>query len=172
MYDLLPLLHFNPVAFGLTFAVFAVLLIILSKVAWGPILKALDERDQSIRGDLDLAEQARAQAEKLEAQHKQALSELREEARKIREEARDLAAKEREELLKAARAESSQLVEAARQDIGREREQALEDIKGMAVEVGVALARKLLAREIDRDKHDELVRESMSDIERALRKAG
>ena len=82
----------------LTFAIFIGLLIVLSLKVWKPVLKALDERDDSIRDDLDKAEASREEAAKLLEEQKEAMDNLREEAKQIREEAVALAEKQKEEL--------------------------------------------------------------------------
>lgn len=171
MFASLELLHFNPVSFILTLVIFCTLLIILSQKAWKPILKALDERDETIRGDLDSAKTSREEAEKLMAEQKKALQNMREESKKIREEAVAMAAKHKAELIEAAKAEAASVVQKARSDIESERQAAMEDIKNLAINIGVDLARKLIGKEVSEETHREVISASLSELEDAYRKA-
>lgn len=167
----LELLHFNPLTFMFAFAVFATLWLILSAKVWKPVLKALDERDEAIRGDLDQANASKLEAEKLLDEQKQAMDQLREEGRKIREEAVALAEKQKAELLAAAQQEAEQLSAKARAEIQGEKEQMLEDVKSLAVEIGVDLASKILTKEMDQAAHSGAIKESLSHLESAYKKA-
>ena len=105
----LELLHFNPLTFCFAFAVFSSLLLILSAKVWKPVLKALDDRDDAIRGEMDRANESKLEAEKLLAEQKLAMNQLREEGRCMREEAMSLAEKQKAELLATAQHEAEQL---------------------------------------------------------------
>ena len=167
----LPLLHFNPVSFLFSFAVFAALLTILGAKVWKPILKALDDRDEAIRSDLDQAKLDKEEAEKLLAEQREAMGQMREEAKKTREEAVALAEKHKQELMSAAQKESELLIEKARVEMKNERERMYEDVKSLAVEVGVGLASKVLSKEIDESAHQEAVQESLAHLKAAYEKA-
>ena len=78
MFASLELLHFNPVTFLFTLVVFGTLLVVLSKFVWSPVLKALDERDDAIRDDLDAAKVSKEESEKLLADQKEAMNKMRE----------------------------------------------------------------------------------------------
>jgi F-type H+-transporting ATPase subunit b len=167
----LPLLHFNPVSFLFSFAVFAALLTILGAKVWKPILKALDDRDEAIRSDLDQAKLDKEEAEKLLAEQREAMGQMREEAKKTREEAVALAEKHKQELMSAAQKESELLIEKARVEMKNERERMYEDVKTLAVEVGVGLASKVLSKEIDESTHQKVVQESLDNLKAAYEKA-
>jgi len=170
MTGMLELLHFNPVSFGLTIIIFISVLIVLSQVAWKPILKALDERDDKIRGDLDAAEKSRIEASELLEKQKAELAGLKEEAKKIREEALGLAERQKSEILAVAKTEAESILAKARQDLQAEKEKALDEVKKLAVTVGVDLAAKLLRKEIREQEHEELVSASLGELESAYRK--
>lgn len=167
----LELLHFNPLTFCFAFAVFATLWVVLSAKVWKPVLKALDERDEAIRGDLDQANASKLEAEKLLAEQKQAMDQLREEGRRLREEAVSLAEKQKAELLAAAQKEADQLTVKARAELQGEKEQMFEEVKSLAVEIGVDLAAKILAKEMDQSAHSVAIKDSLSQLETAYKKA-
>jgi F-type H+-transporting ATPase subunit b len=147
-------------------------MVVLSKKVWGPVLKALDERDQAIREDLDKAKKAKEDADKVMEEQKQAMIELREESKKIRDEAIQLAEKQKKEMLIVAKQEAEQVMAKAREEMLREKEAMLEDFKNLAVDVGVELARKLIAKELDASAHSEILKASMQELEDAYKRAG
>ncbi|MBF0198879.1 MAG: F0F1 ATP synthase subunit B [Planctomycetes bacterium] len=166
----LELFHVNLVSLILTFAVFGTLLVILSKYVWGPVLKALDERDNAIRDDLDQAEHSKEEAQKLLKEHEKAMSDLREEGRKIREQAKQQAENQKQELIAAAEIEAEKIMQKTRQQLEADRLSMLEDVKSLTVEVAVDLAQKMIVKEVDKDSHKELIKQSLSDIEAAYKK--
>ncbi|MBF0243714.1 MAG: F0F1 ATP synthase subunit B [Planctomycetes bacterium] len=168
----LELVHLNLANWALAVLVFGTLLLILSKFAWGPILKALDERDDRIREDLDRAENARKEAEVFLADQRKAISELKEEGRKIREEARSAAESQRQDLLNSAREDAEAIIVQAKLDIGREKQAALDEVKSLAVSVGVGLARKILVQEIDPQRHKTIIEDAIRNIDKGYGKAG
>lgn len=172
MSGLFDLLHFNPVTFAIAWVVFGTLMVILSKKVWGPVLKALDDRDQAIREDLDKAKKAKEDADKVMEEQKQAMVELREESKKIRDEAIQLAEKQRQEMLAVAKQDAEQVMAKAREEMIREKEAMLEDFKNLAVDIGVDLAKKLIAKELDASAHSEILKASMQELEEAYKKAG
>jgi F-type H+-transporting ATPase subunit b len=167
----LELLHFNPLTFCFALAVFATLWVVLSTKVWGPIIKALDDRDDAIRGEMDRANESKAEAEKLLAEQKKAMDQLREEGRQMKEEALALAEKQKAELLAAAQQEAENMAAKARADIQHEKDQMLEEVKGLAVEIGVDLASKILVKEMDKKAHQGAIKESLAHLESAYKKA-
>lgn len=172
MSGLFDLLHFNPLTFTMAFVVFGSLLVVLSTKVWGPILKALDERDEAIRSGLDQAKEAEEKAAKMLAEQEQAMAELREESKKIRDEAIQLAEKQKQEMLQTARQEADQVMAKAREEMVREKEAMLESFKNLAIDVGVDLAKKLIAKELDSSAHGEMLKSSMQEFEDAYKRAG
>ena len=171
MSGMLALLHFNPLTFAFAWLIFGTLMVILYKKVWVPVLKALDERDQAIRDDLDKAKKAKEEADKVMEEQKQAMAELREESKKIRDEAIQLAEKQKQEMLNVAKQEAEQVMAKAREEMTREKEAMLEDFKNLAVEVGVDLAKKLIAKELDASAHSDILKASMQELEEAYKKA-
>ncbi len=168
----LPLIHINLVNLLLTIVVFATVLLLLAWKAWTPILKALDDRDHKIREDLDEAENARQENKKLLAEQQKVMSELREEARHIREEARSASAKEGEAIMKQARAEAQKIMEKAQLDLNAEKRAAIEELKNVAVNVGLDLARQLIRRELRKEDHVEVINQSLVELDQAYQQAG
>lgn len=157
---------FNPlhVEQGLLFwsaITFALLFIILKKVAWGPLTKAIDEREAKIRGDIESAEKARAEAEAAQARLKTQLDQAAVEAKKMLDEARATAERARGELIAAARAEADALRAQATKDIANARDKAIADIRTQIVDVAMSVSKRFLTKAVDQKEHERLADEAL-----------
>jgi F-type H+-transporting ATPase subunit b len=142
-----------------TIITFIVLLVILRKFAWGPILSALEQREQTIRSSLDEAQRARQEVQQLLTQHQQMLAEANRESVRVLEQAREEAQRLQDTLAVQAREEAQRLRDEARRDIERERQLALQELKGATADLALAAAGHLLKTAVDRDNHRRLVTE-------------
>lgn len=149
---------------GTTIVVFILFFILAAKFVWPHILKGLDEREQKLRDDLDAAQEAREQA-------KEALSQYEEELKKARSEAGEMIAKARQDAKAAGeelRANNiKELVElkaAANADIESAKKAAIVELHTEASTLAVAIAGKILNREISADDQKELVNNSLSEL--------
>src|SRR5882672_10568827 len=107
------LLNIEPGLIIWTIITFIVLLIVLRKVAWGPILTALEQREHTIRNSLDEAQRARQEAEQVLAQHQQMLAEANREVGRLLEQGREEAERLRASLAEQAREEARRLTDVA-----------------------------------------------------------
>ena len=133
----------------LTWLAFAVMAYLLYKVAWKPILKSLDLREQSIRKAIDDAEKARAELAQLEAKGRQILAEAEAEGKGIVASARATA----QDMVKAAEKragdEAGAMVESARREIAAATEQARLALRAETTELVTTLAGKLVGAKMD-----------------------
>src|SRR5699024_3076923 len=135
-----------------TIPTFAILLLLLKKFAWGPLKEVMDKRERDINKDIDDAEQAKLNAQKLEAQNKQTLKETQEEVHKILEESKIQARKQHEDNSRA-----NGMKETAQNEINSEKERAIADINNQVSELSVLIASKVLQKEISEKDQKELV---------------
>lgn len=140
-----------------TIVIFLGLMAILWKFAWGPILGAVNAREEAIRRDLEKAASEREEAERLLQEHKRQLAEARKEAQQILAESREAGDKLGKQMEEKAREEGQRLLEAARREIERERDAALDTLRKEAVELAMAAASKLLEERLDQPRDRELV---------------
>lgn len=140
-----------------TLLVFGALLFILGKYAWGPILSAVEAREQGIQGDLDQARAEREEAASLLAEHKKQMSEARREAHQIIQDGKNAGEKLRQEIEAKARTEGNAMIERAREEIQRERDAAIDSLRKESVDLALAAAAKLIGDTLDADKNRELV---------------
>ena len=144
--------------------VFLALLGILSKYAWGPILSAVEAREDAIQSALDEARERSERAEELLKEHKAQLADARRQASEILAEGRSAAERLRRELEEKARAEAQAIVERARVDIERERDAALDTIRKESVDLALAAASQLLRENLDQPKDRQLVERFLQDV--------
>ncbi len=147
-----------------TIITFVVVLFILAKYAWPPMLGALDEREQRIRGALEGAEEARAGVEAVLAEHRQKLAEAEAEARQIVAQSREAAEKVHQDIIAQAREESQTLVDQARQSIEREKGAAISQLRREMADLVVQAAGVLMDANLDDEKNRKLVDDLISRI--------
>ena len=152
---------------GWTLIIFFILLAVLAKWAFPPILGYAQAREERIQEQLDEAKQAREEAQAALAKQREELAEARDEAQSIIAESKQDAEHVRQELLNKAKAEQQEVVERAKREIEREREQALESIRREAVELTISAASHLLGKKMDAEEDRRVVQEFLDRAERA-----
>jgi len=149
-----------------TIVTFVILLLILRKTAWGPVLRGLEDREKRIKDSLDNADAARQETEKLLEEQKKLLSEARGESQKILENAQKAAETSKQEILQQAKAEAKQTLDAAKEEIELSRDKALKDIRQLTADVAVAVASKLISKSLDAEDHSKLIADSVKEFDR------
>lgn len=145
--------------------IFGITLFILRKFAWGPILKALKDRERSIADALNSAEKARKEVAGLKASNEQIILEARKEKEVILKEARDIKDKIVSEAKTVANAEAQKSIENAKQQIKAEKEAAINDIKQQVAELSVLIAEKVIRKQLEKSKDQEkLVEDLLKDL--------
>jgi F-type H+-transporting ATPase subunit b len=143
---------------------FLILLVVLAKFAWGPIVKMLAERERSIREAIDSAKKERAEAEKLLAEQKEALARAQREAAELaRKNQQDVEAL-RQELTARARKEADELVADARRQISEELSRARAELKAEVVDLAIAAAGRLVKVNLDEKAQRTLVEEYIAQL--------
>ena len=151
---------------------FLILLALLTKYAWGPIINGLQQREGKIRNDLESAEQARRDADQRLAQYKAQLAEARKEAQQIIEQSRGEAQKIADQLKAQTQAELQQLRQRAQREIQAAKEEAVADVYERTAELSTHIAGRILQREISADDQKALVESSLNELARAEQGAG
>jgi F-type H+-transporting ATPase subunit b len=152
----------NPGLIIWTLVIFGILLFILAKTAWPAILKQIEEREARIRADLEAAAKANADAQALLANYQSQLGGAREEAAEIVAQARGEGEKLREEIVAKGRTEQEALLERARREIGLEKDRAVAELRRETVELSLAVASKIMERNLDSDADRKLVQDYLS----------
>lgn len=144
--------------FGLIFWMvlsFLIVLFILKKFAWKPILTSLKEREDSIENSLLAAEKARDEMERLNSDNERIMQEAREEREKMMKEAREIKAQMIHDAKKIAETEANKMIENAKVQIENEKAVAINEIKQTVIDLSVDIAQKLLKKNLDSNTKQE-----------------
>jgi F-type H+-transporting ATPase subunit b len=137
--------------FGLLFwtaLVFTILMILLAKFAWKPILTAVNEREQKISESLELAEKTKNEMKVLQAQNENLLKEARAERDAIVRDAKEVATKMVEDSKNAAKVEAEKVMISAREAINSEKMAAVAELKNQVASFSLEIAEKLVRTEL------------------------
>lgn len=131
-----------------TTLVFCILFFLLAKFAWKPILKVVNEREESITKALNSAEEARLKVAELKADNEILLNKARVERDEILKEARDIKDKIVAESKNIAKVEADKIIAAARESIQQEKMAAITELKNQVAKLSIEIAEKILKDEL------------------------
>jgi len=160
-----PLIQPDPGLFIWTIVTFLVLLALLAKFAWRPLLQALESRQERIRNSLEDAERARQELERLQQESGKIMQQARIEAESIVTQTRADAERLREELKQKAKDEADNVLRNAQQQIQLQTRQAIQQIRHEVADIAVLLASKLLERNIAKEDNARLIDDTLKQIE-------
>ncbi|GAA5415851.1 ATP synthase subunit b [Paraliobacillus ryukyuensis] len=143
---------------------FALLLLLLKRFAWGPLMNKMEERENYIANELDVAEKNRLEAEKASKEANEKLMQTRQEAQSIIEEARKAGAKQEETIIEAARKAANDIKQQAQADIKQEKEQAIQALQDQVASLSVQIATKVIEKEINTEDQERLISDYMKQL--------
>lgn len=159
----------DPHGFGLVFwtgLIFACVALLLYKLAWGPLLKALDEREHKISGAIDEAQQTKADAEALLKRYEAQMEKARQDAQAIINEGES----DKKRILSDARTKATQeadeIKNRAQRDISLAKNKALAEVRESATSLGLAIAEKVIQSEVSGSKHQAVVDQVLDSFEK------
>ena len=154
-------------AIGLIFwttVVFTLLVLLLKKFAWKPILSAVDERNKSIKDSLAQAEKARSEMSELTANNEKIIAQAKVDRDIILKEARDMKNEIISEAKDKASKEADKIVSTAKEQISNEKMKALTELKNHVADLSIDMAEKILKLELsDSSKQKELITKALND---------
>jgi F-type H+-transporting ATPase subunit b len=148
-----------------TLVTFVAVLFVLRRWAFGPIQQTIEARRRAIAENLEAAEKARAEAERLSREHREAIAESRREAARIVEDARRAAETREQQAAAALDEEMGRRMERARAEIAAETRQSLAAIKEQIAELTVATTEKVVRRRLDEAEQRRLIDEALPDVD-------
>ncbi len=151
--------------FGLMFwtgLIFVLLLFILTKFVWKPILGAVNKREKSISDSLELAEKTMIEMKSLQTQNENLLKEARAERDLIVKEAREVATKMVEESKGNAKIEAEKIITSAREAINNEKVAAIAELKTQIAEFSLEIAEKVVKGELASDEKQKALSEKLA----------
>ncbi len=144
---------------------FLVLLFVLKKYAWKPVLNAIKSREERIKGALASAEEAKEEMKKLKADNEVIIKEAKDERNKLLQEAREIKSQMIEDAKAQAGIESKKMIESAKLKIESEKDAAVSEIKKLVAVFSVDIAEKILKKELDDKKEQQaLISSSLKDL--------
>jgi F-type H+-transporting ATPase subunit b len=145
--------------------VFLLLVLLLGKLAWKPILGSLKEREISIQEALDTADKARLELSQLKSENENLLKQAREERDKMLRDARDASNRMKDEAKAEAKKSADKIIEDARMAIGIEKQAALNEIRIQVAMFSLEVAEKLMKEKLSNDKaQKDLVQKYVNEI--------
>ena len=143
---------------------FIVLLWVLAKFAYKPLIKAMDDRRNRIINDLDTAEQTRLDAEALKAQYVEQLANARQEATDIVDKANKVAQNLHDDFMEQARAEKDAIMATAKERIEQDKQQALVDIRTQVIALSTQIAGKVANQKLNSVEDQKLVADATDKV--------
>ena len=150
-----------------TLLIFLILLFILWRYAWGPMLEGLHKREESIHGAISEAQKAREEAQRLQAKWQEQMNQAHETVRQIHEDARRKAEANANEIQARARSEIQAERERLRREIESARDQALQELWNQTAQLATQVSAKAIGRELTTDDHRRLVEEALAQLPQA-----
>lgn len=144
---------------------FVVVLAVLGKFAWGPILRALQKREDFIRNSLDQAKKDRQDAQARLGEYTEKLDAARAEGTAIVQEARRGAEEVKRKIEEDARAEGAAMVERAKREIGVATDTAIKELYSVTARLSTDVASRIIRKELDPKEHQRLIAESIEELQ-------
>jgi len=145
---------FSPGLFIIQSVLMLVVIFLMIKYAWKPIISALDEREEGIKNALESAEKAKQEIESISSSNEELLRQAREERDAMLKEAREMKAKMIAEAESNAEAEAAKIIASAKEAIEVEKKEALAELKAEVAQLSISVAEKLLKEELSDAKKD------------------
>ena len=144
---------------------FGIVLFILKKYAWKPILKTLDERNTSIQDAIDSAKKAREEMASLKSDHEKIVADAKTQRDVILKEAREIKDKMIAEAKNQASSEADRITASARENIRNEKMAAITELKNQVAHLSIEIAEKILKQELsEKDKQKSIVKNLLEDV--------
>ena len=159
-----PLVQLDPGLFVWTIITFLILLGLLSKFAWKPLLHALEKRENEIARSLKDAEKARKELDRLTSEGDEIIAKARSEAQAIVGEGKKAADQLKESTLSKAKETAAANLDDAKEQIKMEKEKATGEIKGEVVGLSLSIAEKLVKKNLNEEDNKSLINESLKNI--------
>ncbi len=145
--------------------VFLAMLLILSLVAWGPLVKMLEARRARIQEGIEATERAKRDRETAQEEYRAKLDEARQEAQKMVDQAQRMGESLRQELEQKAREQAAQIVAQAKKEIEQERERAVQGLRAEVADLAVMAAGRIIGETLDPAKHRKLIDQAIQEAE-------
>jgi len=152
-----------------TIVVFALLVFVVGRFGWGPIIAGLKQREDGIRKDLEDTTAARQEAERLRALLQKEHSDNQSQMQELLKQAKSDGQKLREQMLKEAQAEAARLSEQTRKQLEEEKAKLIRELREAVAGLALQVAEKLLRHSVNAKENEALIQNALSDFDRAAK---
>ena len=163
-------LGINPLLLIAQIVNFLILLWILNRFLYKPILKLFKDRSSKIEDGIKTAENLKKQAAEAEERHRQYLEEAKKEAHRIIEQATKLGDEEKKKIIEMANEEARKIVDKTMQEINAEKQNIMAEIKKEVGEMVVTLSASMIKKKLDEKSQRTLIEEAIKEVEKELEK--
>ncbi|MGY0008758.1 F0F1 ATP synthase subunit B [Bacillus anthracis] len=147
-----------------TLFIFLLLLVMLRKFAWGPLMGIMKEREEHVANEIDAAERNNAEAKKLVEEQREMLKQSRVEAQELIERAKKQAVDQKDVIVSVAKEEAESIKASAVQEIQREKEQAIAALQEQVASLSVQIASKVIEKELKEEDQVKLIRDYIKEV--------
>ncbi|UNL87399.1 F0F1 ATP synthase subunit B [Priestia koreensis] len=144
--------------------IFLILLLLLRKFAFGPLMGIMKKREEYISNEILSAEKSNAEAKKLAEEQRELLKQSRQEIQVMMDNARKSAEDKKEEIIIAARSEAERLKESAKLEIVQEKEQAMTALRQQVASLSVLIASKVIEKELSEQDQEKLIQDYIKEV--------
>jgi len=149
-----------------TMVTFLVLVVVLGRFAWKPLLKVLDEREQGIRRDIEEAQAAKLSAAQMREQYEQEVARGQEKIKQLITQATTDAQKLREKMLREAEEEAARAAAMHKRQLEEEKEKVMRDVRKEVAAISVRAAEKLLRREMNPKAQEDILNDFFEELDK------
>ena len=148
-----------------TVVTFLAMVVILKKIAWGPLLQALDAREEALKKEAESARKNREEMERLKGEYELQLAGIENRARELLALAEEKGIEARDSILKEAGAEAKKLAEKTRAELREEKERLVGELKSQVGDLSLLMAEKLMRHTVDKKVQDRFIRDFLKDLD-------
>lgn len=159
-----PFLRFDPGVWIWTMLVFVLLLLILRKMAWKPIIASIEERDKTIKASLDQAAQIQVESRRIAEEQNRILAQARAEAHALLQSTRQAGEDLKRKLETVANEEKSRIIASANQEIDASKRAAISELRKTTADLSIRIAEKLIQGSLDEAKQRQIVDQLINEV--------
>ena len=160
-----PLVQLDPGLFVWTILTFLLLVFVLAKFAWKPLLKMLQDREDMVRSSLEDAEKAKSELERLNEESEAIMAKARSEAQSILADGKAAAEKVKDDIIAKSKEQANKIREDAGNQIQVEKDKAISEIKEEVVNLTLSVAEKLIQKNLSDADNKSLIEESLKKVQ-------
>ena len=153
-----------------TIVTFLIMVLILKRLAWKPLIKVIDERELKIKQEMESAQKNREEMEKLKNEYEKQMSEIESRARALLAEAEQKGNKAREQILQDAESEARKLAEKTREQLEFEKEKLIQELRNEAGQITILATERLLKQTVDKKVQEKFLQDFIKSLESSPKK--